>query len=103
MEPSQDEAEPLRLLPRPECVTLEKRAFLSEVALSSAQAEQDVEEAGGLIEGESSACAVAPTMASLSETEYESTLTMETRVSSLTHQVGRAAHRQRRCQTLSPP
>ena len=36
-EPPQEEYEPLRLLPRPETVTLEGRAFLSEVAPSSGQ------------------------------------------------------------------
>ena len=60
-EPSQEEAMPLRFLPRPDSVTLEERVFLTEVALSSAQEEQDAEEARGLVEGESAACAVAPT------------------------------------------
>ena len=67
--PTQEEAVPLRLLPRPGTVTLEERAFLTEIALSSAPEEREPEEANGLVEGESVACVAAPTMVSLSETE----------------------------------
>ena len=81
--PPPEEGHPRRLLLRPATVTLEERALLSELAVSEAQAErgreeQEVQEASGLSEDESAACVVVPTLVSLSETEDESTTTMET-------------------------
>ena len=41
VEPPPEEEQPLRLLPRPETVTLEERAFLSDLAVSEAQEERN--------------------------------------------------------------
>ena len=56
---------------------------MAQVALSSAQEEMAPEETSGLVEGESAASVVAPTMVSWSETEDESTTTMETLMDSV--------------------
>ena len=82
-EPSQERAEPPILLPRPNTVTLEERAVLSEVALPSGREELEPDGTIGLFEDESAACVAAPTLVSLSETTDESITTMESLIDSV--------------------
>ena len=70
LEPSQEECEHLILRPRPDSVTTEEQACLSEVALFHLSTDEpEPTEVGGLREGASAACAAASTGVSLSESE----------------------------------
>ena len=92
-EPSQEEGETLVLPPGPNTVTLEERACLSEVALSSAPEAPEPHETCGLQEIESAACVVASTMVFLSEVADESETAMDLSLNQWKHQGGRAVHK----------
>ena len=107
VEPQPGGDQPHRFLPRPESGTQEETAFLAEIAVSEDQAEKeqearDLQEAIALSEEESAARVADETLVSLTETEDESTTTMETHIELVESQTGPAPHRTRRCHTLSP-